>query len=180
MIRTLLFTVVIVLISGHLFSQEKKFSQHGSQIQIDVLGPGGMISFHFESRFSKSNSGFGYKVGLGVAPYGLLEVSCNRGGVVTIPFGLNYLVGKKAHLLEIGVGNVFNFGGGTKIGCLEIEDSFFESGEGTYLYTLLGYRYQPASKKLSWRVFVSPLFQKDYPVKFWGGAGVSLKLRSSK
>ena len=168
-----------LLVSAISFSQEKKFSKHGSQIQMDVLGPGGMLSVHFESRFLKGKTGIGYKVGLGAAPYDLLEESCNEGGNLTIPLGLNYLVGKKSHLLELGAGNVFKFGGGTKVYCTEIEDSFFENGNLSYLYCLIGYRYQPLAKRIAGRIFVSPLFQKDIPVKFWGGAGVSLKFGSS-
>jgi hypothetical protein len=77
--KKLFFAITLILASGYLFSQEKKFSKHSSQMQMDVLGPGGMISFHFESRFLKSNTGIGFKVGLGVAPYDLLEESCNTG-----------------------------------------------------------------------------------------------------
>src|SRR4030095_5423981 len=150
--RKLFFPVVLILMSGHLFSQEKQNDTHGSQIQMEVLGPGGMISFHFESRFLKSNRGIGFKVGLGAAPYDLLEESCNTGGVITIPLGLNYLIGKKSHLLEIGVGNVFKFGGGTKVYCTEIEDSFFENDNVSYLYSLIGYRYQSLAKRISWRI----------------------------
>lgn len=178
--KILFIILSLLLVPAIIFSQESKFSKHGSQIQMDVLGPGGMLSFHFESRFLKSKTGIGYKIGLGTAPYDLLEESCNEGGNITIPLGLNYLIGEKSHLLEIGAGNVFKFGSGTMIGCTEIEDSFFENGNVSYLYCLLGYRYQPPTKRISWRIFVSPLFQKDVPVKFWGGAGVSLKFGSAK
>ena len=169
-----------MIFAGHLFSQEKKFSAHGSQIQMEILGPGGMFSFHFESRFMKRVDGLGYTVGFGVAPYNL-EETCNEGGSVTISVGLNYLLGEKAHILEMGAGVVLKiFGAGTKVYCPAIDENFFENGESAYFYSLLGYRYQPASKRLSWRIFVSPLFQKDFPVKFWGGAGVSLKLGQAK
>jgi len=169
-----------MLVSGYLFSQEEKYSKHGSQIQMEILGSGGQFSFHFESRFKKRVDGFGYTVGFGVAPYDL-EETCNDGGFVTIPVGLNYLLGKKVHMLEMGAGMVLKiFGGGTKVYCPAIDDNFFENGDPVYFYSLLGYRYQPASKRLSWRVFVSPLFQKDFPVKFWGGAGVGLKFGRAK
>ena len=178
--KKLFIAICLILVTGYLFSQEKKFGGHGSQIQMEILGPGGKFSFHFESRFIKRVDGLGYTVGFGVAPYDL-EETCNDGGFITIPAGLNYLLGKQRHILEMGAGVVLKiFGSGTKVGCPELDDNFFESGDPTYFYGLLGYRYQPASKRLSWRIFVSPLFQKDFPVKFWGGAGLSLKLGRAK
>jgi len=159
-----------------LLSQERKFSNHGSQIHLEVLGPGGLISFHFESRFLKSKTGLGYSIGLGNTPYDVFEKSCNTGSTVSIPAGISYLVGKKDHLLEIGLGVALKFGAGTKVYCPDIEDGFFISENTGYEYCLLGYRYQPQNKKLSWRIFISPLFQKDFSAKFWGGAGIGIRL----
>jgi hypothetical protein len=154
---------------------EKKIYSHASQVQLEALGPGGLLSFHFDSRFKKAVNGIGYTVGLGFAAYGLFEESCNSGGVVTIPVGLNYLFGKN-HFFEVGAGGALKFGGGTKVYCLYIEDSFFENEESFYAYALLGYRYQPNFKRITFRAFISPLFQKDVPVKFWGGASIGLQL----
>ena len=163
-----------------LFAQEKRFSGHGSQIQAEFLGPGGLFSVRFESRFMKKANGIGYTVGFGAAPYNLDE-TCNDGGFLTIPLGLNYLLGKEDHMLEMGGGMVLKIlGGGTKVWCPELEDNFIENGNPSYFYGLVGYRYQPVSKRLSWRIFVSPLFQKDFSPKFWGGASVGLKFGRAK
>ena len=158
-----------------LSPDEKQIFSHASQVQLETLGPGGLLSFHFDSRFKKAVNGPGYTVGFGVAPYGLLEESCNSGGVITIPVGINYLFGKD-HCFEICDGGALKFGGGTKVYCMYIEDSFFENGETLYGYALLGYRYQPNFKRLTFRAFISPLFQKDIPVKFWGGASIGIQL----
>ena len=156
--KKLFIAICLLLVTGYLFSQEKKFGGHGSQIQMEILGPGGKFSFHFESRFIKRVDGLGYTVGFGVAPYDL-EKTCNNGGSITIPVGLNYLLGNQHHILEMGAGVVLKvFSSGTKVYCPELEDNFFESGDPAYFYSLLGYRYQPASKRLSWRIFASPLF----------------------
>jgi hypothetical protein len=153
----------------------KRIFSHSSQVQLETFGPGGLLSLHFDSRFAKTINGPGYTVGLGVAPYGLFEESCNSGGVITIPFGLNYLFGEN-HYFEVGAGGALKFGGGTKVYCIGIEDSFFENEESFYGYVLLGYRFQPMSKRITIRAFMSPLFQKDLPVKFWGGASIGLQL----
>ena len=168
--------ICLLLTPAFLFSQERKFSGHGSQVQLEALGPGGLLSVNFESRFFKGVNGPGFKAGLGFAPYGLFERSCNTGGVITIPAGLNYLFGRKDHFFEMGAGGALMFGGGTKVYCIDIEDSFFETGETFYAYALLGYRYQPQVGKLSWRIFLSPLIQKGPIKKFWGGAGMGIRL----
>ena len=170
------FIVGLLLIPAFLFCQERKFSSHGSQVQFEALGPGGLLSLHFESRFLKSINGPGFTVGLGVAPYGLFERSCNTGGAITIPAGLNYLFGRKDHFFEMEAGGALKFGGGTKVYCINVENSFFESDEAFYAYALLGYRYQPQAKKLSWRIFFSPLIQKGPIKKFWGGASIGIRL----
>lgn len=162
------------------FSQEKGYPTHSSQIMIECLGPGGQWSLQFESRFKKETSGVGYTIGFGVAPFDL-EETCNDGGFITIPFGLNYLVGKTNHMLEVGGGMVLKlFGAGTKVWCPEIDDNFYENGNPVYFYGLVGYRYQPAYKRFSGRIFVSPLFQKDFSPKFWGGASVGWRLKRAK
>lgn len=162
------------------FSQEKGYPTHNSQIMIEFAGPGGQWSLQFESRFKKETNGVGYTIGFGVAPYDL-EETCNSGGFITVPFGVNYLVGKKDHMLEGGGGMVLKlFGAGTKVWCPEIADNFYENGNPVYFYCLLGYRYQPAFKRLSGRIFVSPLFQKDFSPKAWGGASIGWRLKQAK
>ena len=161
----------------HSQEEKKVIFSHASQVQVGALGPGGLLSFHFDSRFKRFINGLGYTVGVGVAPYDLLEESCNTGGVITIPVGINYLFGMD-HYLEVGAGGALKFGGGTKVYCTDIEDSFFENEEPFYAYALLGYRYQPMSQRITIRGFISPLFQKDLPVKFWGGASIGLRLKN--
>ena len=122
--RNKLILLNILLLPVIMFSQVpdlrlsqdgKKIFSHASQVQFETLGPGGLLSFHFDSRFKRTINGPGYTVGLGAAPYGLLGESCNRGGVITIPVGLNYLFGKD-HYFEVGAGGALKFGGGTKMG----------------------------------------------------------------
>lgn len=178
--RDLVICLGFILTCNISFSQEKEYSTHSSQIIIEYLGPGGKWSFQFESRFKKETNGIGYTIGFGSAPYDL-EETCNDGGFITIPFGLNYLLGNRNHMVEIGGGAVWKiYGAGTLVGCPERKDNFFENGKTFYLYSLLGYRYQPAFKRLSGRIFVSPLFQKDFSPKFWGGASIGWRLKRTK
>jgi len=163
----------LILFSFKLFSQSTG-SLHSSQIQVELLGPGSLFSINIDSRFSKIGNGLGYRIGLGGKPLGMFDESCNTGGQISLPIGLNYTIGKKEHLVELGTGIVPLLFTGTKVYCPDLDEGFF--GADHYFYLLTGYRYQPVRKKgFTYRIFVSPLFQKDFPVKLWGGASLGYK-----
>ena len=166
-------------ISISAYSQHK-ISGNASQFQLEALGPGGLFTFNFDGRFAKKENGIGFRFGIGGTPLGLFGYSCNRGFQLSIPLGLNYLIGKNKNLLEFGAGAVPALVSGTKIYCLSQPGSknyFFSDETGNYWYLLAGYRYQPVRKKeMIYRFFISPLLQKDFPVKFWGGASIGLRL----
>jgi hypothetical protein len=85
-------------------------------------------------------------------------------------------MGKSQHLLEFGAGAVLSFMSGTKVYCTGMEKSFFSEDTENYWFTSIGYRYQRLRRKgMTYRLFVSPLFQKDFPVKFWGGGSIGYR-----
>ncbi len=157
---------------------QHKVSKHASQLQLEVLGRGGLFSLNYDARFAKREKGIGYSIGIGGAPLGLGGYSCNDGFQLSIPVSLNYLAGKNKHLFELGAGFVPVLISGTKVFCTLPPDKkyFFSDDTGSYGYLLAGYRYQPMSKKLTYRIFVSPLFQTEYNTKFWGGGSVGIRL----
>jgi hypothetical protein len=173
--KTILALVFSIFVFGKCFSQSHA-SSHALQLQLEFLGPGVSSSLNLDSRFAKKDNGIGFRIGLGITPLGLLKSSCNQGSLNSLPIGINYLIGNKKHLLELGAGGVALFISGTKVYCLNMEKHFFSEETDYYWFTSIGYRYQPLHKKgLTYRIFVSPLFQKDFPVKFWGGASVGYR-----
>ena len=170
---------LLMLISISTYSQNKN-SGNASQFQLEALGPGGLFTFNFDARFIKKENGIGFRVGVGGTPLGTLGYSCNRGFQLSIPIGINYLLGKNKYLLELGAGAVPTLVGGTKVFCLPTPGSkkdFFSDETSNYWYLLAGYRYQPVRKKgITYRVFISPLLQKDFPLKFWGGGSIGIRL----
>ncbi|HEX7543082.1 MAG TPA: hypothetical protein VF385_03300 [Patescibacteria group bacterium] len=128
-------------------------------------------------RFAKKDNGLGMRVGLGGSPLGKLGKSCNSGALMTLPIGLNYLIGKKNHFIELGGGGVLPFISATKVFCVGFKGDFFSDDIQIYEYILAGYRYQPNGKKgITYRAFISPLFQTDFPTKLWGGFSVGFRL----
>lgn len=168
--------IFIVQVHIHCYCQQK-YSFHASQFQFEMLGPASLFSLNFDTRFCKKEKGFGFRIGIGGSPLGVLGTSCNSGGQLSLPVGLNYLIGKNNHYAEIGGGIVPTVIAGTKIYCSNLKKSFFSDETESYKYILAGYRYQPANKRgVTYRAFISPLFQSGYKVKLWGGFSIGLKL----
>jgi hypothetical protein len=179
--REFFILIVLIFVSDHLFSQDsiqKKPLSVSSQMQFEIFGPAGLGSFNFESRFFSPRVRI--KVGAGITPLNLLGESCNSGGIIMFPVGIHYLIGKKNHFLETGGGVVFPLIPGiTKVYCPDIKPTFFGEDIGIFNYLLIGYRYLPGNKrKTSFRIFFCPLFQSDFPVKYWGGASVGYSFKT--
>jgi hypothetical protein len=151
-------------------------SLHAMQIQLEFLGPGVAGSLAVDSRFTKGENGLGFRAGIGMTPLGLLRHSCNTGTLNSFPVGINYLAGKNKHLLEVAAGSVVLFMSGTKLYCLNAEKNFFSEETTHYWFASAGYRYQRQHKKgVTYRAFISPLFQKSFPIKLWGGASIGYR-----
>jgi hypothetical protein len=159
-----------------LFTIEKSFSQskpssHALQLQLEFGGPSIFSSLNLDTRLSKKENGIGYRIGIGITPLGFLKHPCNSGSLNALPLAVNYLIGKSKNLLEVAGGGVLLFMSGTKVFCIDSTNmgkSFFSEGTTNYWFLTGGYRLQPVRKKgLTYRAFVSPLFQKNFPVKFW-------------
>ena len=155
---------------------QKNYNQHASQVQVELFGPAGLFSVNYDSRFTKKEFGTGFKIGLGASPLGVFGESCNSGSQISLPAGLNYLIGKRKHFVEVGGGGVLAIIGGTKVYCEGLEPAFFSDRTTSYVYSTLGYRYQPFQKKgLTFRAFVSPLFQQGFTTQIWGGGSIGYR-----
>ncbi len=114
-----LFLAIAVFMSGIAFAQKStsKNDVAGSRRIFfgELGGPGVIFSVNFDSRFTKSNTGFGGRIGLGFLTQE--ETITSNGGyntyrqrsIFTIPLQLNYVIGKpnSSHLIEVGAGATF-------------------------------------------------------------------------
>lgn len=117
------------------------------------LGGPGLASFNFDTRFSDKNDGFGGRIGIG-------GLSIDGAGVVFVPVGLNYLLGKdNRNYFELGIGAtpVFGSDGG---------DSDFSE---TFGHLNFGYRLQPAGGGFQFRAFMCPIFGDGFFIPYYGG-----------
>ncbi|HEY4112337.1 hypothetical protein [Puia sp.] len=120
-------------------------------IFAELGGEGMMLSVNYDRRFTKSNDGFGFRVGIG----------SNLGSqptIVTIPMGINWLAGHGGNFIEFGAGfTVLAMSG------LDFNHRF-NLGDKTYMSDVhslmgnmsLGYRRQPKHGGLNLRAGFTP------------------------
>jgi hypothetical protein len=120
----------------------------GRALYAELGGSGGFLSVNYDTRFSsRSNKGLGLRIGLGTI------TDLNSPGL-TLPFGLNYVAGEKAHFFEAALGaTFFSFTG-------QNQDSWFHFKKNNFLapYYWVGYRYQPTDKRFFFRAGFNQFF----------------------
>lgn len=128
---------------------------------------------NYDIRFNGTNQGLGVRAGLGVAPdysekwynrKGQVTGTIRRPVMLTIPFGLNYIIGTGKHFMEVGTGMTY------------LSDDSLCYDDITTSYTWLGwvsmnYR-RTVGKHLLMRVGLTAMASKRYVAPFptpeWG------------
>ncbi|HEY0040925.1 MAG TPA: hypothetical protein VGB71_09695 [Flavisolibacter sp.] len=128
-------------------------SHPAKALYAELGGPGGFVSLNYDTRFTKSGKGLGLRAGAGLLfdPYGV---------GFSIPVALNYLAGKRAHLLELAAGaSFFHFEE-------KNQDGWFDFTEESFLapFVWAGYRYQPDDKKFVFRAGFTQFIGVEMPV----------------
>lgn len=145
-----------------LATREVQFD-NAKAIYSEFLGPSATFGINYDARFDKTNNGLGWRAGLG-----LFKID---GTILTVPVGLNYLIGKRGSYLELGVGatylyattNVFflensvheeliNSDG--KVGFMVSEVKPISTVFGNITF---GYRFQPLQGGFLFRLGFSPV-----------------------
>lgn len=152
---------LLVAIFGFIVLSTTSFAQ---SVYAELGGPG-LASLNFDTRFSKTNGGFGGRIGVG-------GFSIDGSGLIFLPVGLNYLIGKdNLNYFEIGAGVTPVFGTG------DISSSDFST---TFGHVILGYRKQPQDGGFTFRAFVCPVFGSGAFIPYYGGVSFGYKFGSSK
>ena len=129
-------------------SKKKKAALESGQnnaLYAEIGGTGIGYAAKYDRRFSSRTNGIGGQVGLGFYSFRNLTES------LIIPFGLNYLIGRYNHFLELGVGSVCVLGG-------YADEGMTTTMLGTYNIT---YRYQPFEGRMVARLGWSPVLSFD-------------------
>ncbi|MFZ1676596.1 MAG: hypothetical protein WAT91_04950 [Saprospiraceae bacterium] len=135
-------------------------AQAAKDIFFELGGPG-LASFNFDTRFTSKESGIGGRIGAGV-------FSVDGSGVIFLPLGINYLLGKDSK-------NYFEIGGGVTpvFGTGDLSGEGISSG--TFGHLIFGYRMQPQNGGFTFRAFMCPVFGNGFFWPYYGGVSFGYK-----
>ena len=138
-------------------------------ISAELFGPSNLIGIHYDSRF-KGNKGWGYSIG---AAWGYMQnkyyfYDMDRFHIISVVPRVNYLIGRKNHKIELGLGSNLGFvmgkeeyllyqdQGKNKLifkGLVKEKHEFF----AYYFFGNIGYRHQ-TRRGFIFRAGVAPMF----------------------
>jgi hypothetical protein len=168
------FTVVCMLISFLSFAQDSQSNaaEPGRQsFYAELGGPGILFSANFDTRFKRSKTGLGARIGLGFVSGYIVE---NNSGyyddpvsVVTFPVQLNYIFGKPNSV------NAFEVGAGITIAGRKVDVFDFYGEKSTSIFGTASFMYRrlPKDGGFSWRAGFTPLIANGY-IQPMAGASV--------
>ncbi|WP_147238676.1 hypothetical protein [Mucilaginibacter hurinus] len=155
--KTLLTIAISILFINTAKAQSDKRAQN---VYAEFLGPGITVSVNYDTRFGERRDGFGGRIGFGYFPVAYLS------SAKSVPVQINYLVGKRSHFLEVGLGATY-----TNVGVDNYNNFWgFKTETGVVATSTVGYRYQPLNKGINFRLSANPLIAQ----KFEFSGGVSL------
>ena len=148
--------IIVILTSLKLSAQEVKRAQN---VFIELGGQGLTFTANYDSRFGNRRDGLGGRAGIGY-------FAVDGDKVTTIPLSLNYLLGKGNKFFEIGLGATI-----ATINLQSGDDFLFEDGssEGVVGTMSFAYRVQPIDSGFSFRAGITPIFNKDNFIPYFGG-----------
>ena len=144
-------------------------TRRAQNIYLELGAVGLFVSVNYDTRFSQQRDGLGARLGIGYPP-------ATHDPIFSIPFQLNYLIGKKSSFLELGAGATLL----STIG--NYQRSFF----GNYYYagrtiiiptTTIGYRHQPVKRGINYGVSFNPLLWDGRTVIPYFGLGVGYTIK---
>lgn len=125
------------------------------------------MSANYDMRFTHNEDGIGGRIGIG--GFVINDDFDGKVSLLTLPIWLNYLLGKDGkNYFEIGAGFTY-VSVGTRN---ESESSTLETSFGNLT---LGYRLAPARGGFMFKAEITPIFNKNGFVPYYGGIGFGYK-----
>jgi hypothetical protein len=152
--------------------KDSLYNNRAQSVYAELLGPAILYSFNYDTRFSKKQDGLGMRIGISYAyesSYNDNTNTSDNSTVFSIPFQLNYLLGKEDRFFEVGLGfTYFNYVGN---GPVFLDDS--KSNINKVLGTMtFGYRYQPKKGGFTFRYSLNPVFDTKSFIPWWVGVSI--------
>ncbi|WP_392469359.1 hypothetical protein ACF3OC_12925 [Sphingobacterium cellulitidis] len=152
------FKIVPIILLLLFTMTSKSYSQRQKFVFLEGLGSGALVNANFDMRFrADSRDGLGFKAGIGSSGIYLDEQ------ILTIPLGINYIIGKDRSGLLLGVNTVF---AASPIDVKKKVNTIMPSLE-------IGYRFRPIEKGFAFQVTYNPIFNTVDGFKpLWFGVGL--------
>lgn len=129
---------------------------------VELGGQGLLLTANYDTRFSKRRDGLGGRIGIGYI------AADSDNAATTIPIGLNYLLGKNNKFFEIGLGATFI--ASQSSGSFFFNDDDEVENNSTVIGTMsFSYRVQPVDSGFSFRAGITPIFDGDFFMPYFGG-----------
>lgn len=167
----------IILLTGILFftAYSANAQKAAKSVFAELLGPG-LASINYDMRIQKTEDGLGFRVGIGgfslrATYFDGSNSYTDRTSIVTIPLGLNYLLGKDSK-------HYFELGAGATIVTLKNRDSYVFNNDrftGSFGHLNFGYRLQPKDGGFLFRAAINPLFGNGSFVPYYAGIAFGYK-----
>ncbi len=152
-------------------------------INFEFGSVGLFYSVNYDTRFNQQRGGWGARLGVGYWHYqgqdviaGKLSNTITKTTFITVPFQINYLIGKRRSFLELGAGATLmalngTYGGNPLLGIDEHPVST------TVLpTTTIGYRYQPLKHGVNFRISFNPVMLDGTVLPYFGlGVGYTFR-----
>lgn len=157
--KTYTFLLVLFALFSYSETQAQQTIDSGTgraqNVYVELAGQGLLVTANYDTRFSNKRNGIGGRVGIGY-------IAGNSSHYTTIPVGLNYLLGKGKQFFEVGLGATFLSGN------IDIFDE--NAGNGSVVGTMsFSYRVQPIDSGFSFRAGLTPVFNSNYFIPYYGG-----------
>ncbi|GAB3646148.1 hypothetical protein GCM10028791_05620 [Echinicola sediminis] len=129
---------------------QERMSPRSENIYVELGGPG-LFSFNYDTRFVGRTDGIGGRAGIGY-------MGIDGSNVLSIPLGLNYLLGKDDKFFELGI-NATYFSASVD---LDWGDDGSDSASSVIGSLIFGYRKQPADGGFLFKAGLSPYFNSNF------------------
>lgn len=158
--RTFFALAIFLLLGAGARAQTPKI------VYAEIGGPG-IISANFDTRFSQREDGLGGRIGIG--GFVLNDDFDGRVSLLTVPVGLNYLLGNDGkNYFELGAGFTYvNVGERS-----EYDQSTFETSFGNLT---LGYRLAPKDGGFVFKAQITPIFNRYGFIPYYAGLAFGYK-----
>jgi len=159
--------IVLLLLCASFNFGNVTYAQTAAKAAYAEIGGPGLASVNFDTRFTKQEDGLGGRIGIG--GFSISDGGADHVGIVTIPIGLNYLIGKdRKNYFEIGAGFTYVSGKGTA-------GSGSENFNSSFGNLTLGYRLAPERGGFFFKAEITPVFGKGFFIPYFAGIGFGYK-----